>query len=232
MPDIINEFDENITPPTELRHTQADNESKTNSHTAAIVGSDFDADDILSALYELNEENHFPGTIVCTLEKLHNITPDKQLEDVPEEDHEFIDSLEVEQCKVDFFSLDGETANLVFEFDGSRSVFLRELNDFFNRYRIVQEELASNEDAKKDVVPILTVTIMPEKFMGLGALIAVFPTTYLRTLNDNGINASFHTMFKMDSIRFQRLEVSEEENIDIEAEALKEQEDDADSIYQ
>ena len=180
---------------------------------------------ILDAIMDKDDLGHSPCTIVATIEKLHNVEDNMDLSDVPDDDHEYIDDIAIEDCEVDVYTLDGMIFNLVLRFDNAKSVYLKELNELCNRYRTMQEDMATNPDADPSIVPMLSIIFMPLKMHGQGAMTVSFPIGYFRTLDDDGINCSFHMQFWNTNVSFTKIDIDDESKAELTADVLRELEE-------
>ena len=111
------------------------------------------------------------------------------------------------------------TFNLFFDFESPKSVILRVLNELLVRYRTMTEEFATN--GITDKLAVITVMIAPRELNGMGMLKLTMPTLYTRVLSDSGENAAFLMQFRKEFIEFMQLDISEEEKLQMQAEAMR-----------
>ena len=178
-------------------------------------------DNIVTALQVLDENGHCPGVIVADISRLHNVTENMTLEDISEENREYVDQIVVENAAFDIYSLDGNLFNLILRFDSAKDAYMKELNEFMNRYRVMQEQVALTG---ANVVPMFSLTLMPNIMNGQGVMSATFPIAYFRVLDDNGENCSFLIQFNVGNIQFSKLEIDDETKAEITADAMREAE--------
>lgn len=177
---------------------------------------DITADTIMEKILERDEDGFSPSVISVTLERFNNFTGDMN---VPDEDREYIDAVNVERAAIDVSTFDGELFNLFFDFESPKSVILRELNELLVRYRTMTEEFATN--GITDKLAVITVMIAPRELNGMGMLKLTMPTLYTRVLSDSGENAAFLMQFRKEFIEFMQLDISEEEKLQMQAEAMR-----------
>lgn len=180
----------------------------------------FDENDILRLIQSENEDGYSPSLINVTLQKLHNVTADTNIFNMPEDDIEFVEGAEIENCKVQIYNINDNIVNIELEFDSVNDGFLKELMLLMSRYRVVQENVQTNTD--EFIIPLFDLTFMPTELNGKGILKALSPIAYFRTLNDNNINCKMHFLFDLENIIVSKIELSEEEDIQINAEVLRE----------
>ncbi len=186
-------------------------------------------DTILSGLTTLNSDGHSDAVIIATLERLHNVSDLTTIEDLSEEDREYVDEMVIEDAGVDLYSLDGQLFNLILKFDTVKDAYLKELNEICNRYRAMLEK--STDD--NDIVPMLSLTLMPESLKGYGMLNLTFPVGFFRILDDNGVNASMLIQFMAENVQFQALDIDEETKSNLTADVMRELEESGDgSLYE
>lgn len=184
--------------------------------TTSTEQEDITADTIMEKILEKDEDGFSPSVISVTLERFNNFTGDMN---VPDEDREYIDAVNVERAAVDVSTFDGELFNLFFDFESPKSVILRELNELLVRYRTMTEEFATN--GITDKLAVITVMIAPRELNGMGMLKLTMPTLYTRVLSDSGENAAFLMQFRKEFIEFMQLDISEEEKLQMQAEAMR-----------
>ena len=181
---------------------------------------DFDADDIINGMKEVDEDGHSTGIMIASLSVCHNVTEDMSLDDVKEEDREHVEDMQIASVKFDMYSLDGHLINLILTADTPKDAYLNDLYQLLNRYRRLQENIAAK--GNNTDVPLFTFTAMPGTLNGRGVMSAVFPVAYFRVLNDNCENTSLMMQFYEDSISFVALNISEEEKTDMIAGVMRE----------
>ena len=184
--------------------------------TTSTEQEDITADTIMGKILEKDEDGFSPSVISVTLERFNNFTGDMN---VPDEDREYIDAVNVERAAIDVSTFDGELFNLFFDFESPKSVILRELNELLVRYRTMTEEFATN--GITDKLAVITVMIAPRELNGMGMLKLTMPTLYTRVLSDSGENAAFLMQFRKEFIEFMQLDISEEEKLQMQAEAMR-----------
>ena len=184
--------------------------------TISTEQEDITADTIMEKILEKDEDGFSPSVISVTLERFNNFTGDMN---VPDEDREYIDAVNVERAAIDVSTFDGELFNLFFDFESPKSVILRELNELLVRYRTMTEEFATN--GITDKLAVITVMIAPRELNGMGMLKLTMPTLYTRVLSDSGENAAFLMQFRKEFIEFMQLDISEEEKLQMQAEAMR-----------
>lgn len=184
--------------------------------TTSTEQEDITADTIMEKILERDEDGFSPSVISVTLERFNNFTGDMN---VPDEDREYIDAVNVERAAVDVSTFDGELFNLFFDFESPKSVILRELNELLVRYRTMTEEFATN--GITDKLAVITVMIAPRELNGMGMLKLTMPTLYTRVLSDSGENAAFLMQFRKEFIEFMQLDISDEEKLQMQAEAMR-----------
>ena len=184
--------------------------------TTSTEQEDITADIIMEKILEKDEDGFSPSVISVTLERFNNFTGDMN---VPDEDREYIDAVNVERAAIDVSTFDGELFNLFFDFESPKSVILRELNELLVRYRTMTEEFATN--GITDKLAVITVMIAPRELNGMGMLKLTMPTLYTRVLSDSGENAAFLMQFRKEFIEFMQLDISEEEKLQMQAEAMR-----------
>ena len=184
--------------------------------TTSTEQEDITADTIMEKILEKDEDGFSPSVISVTLERFNNFTGDMN---VPDEDREYIDAVNVERAASDVSTFDGELFNLFFDFESPKSVILRELNELLVRYRTMTEEFATN--GITDKLAVITVMIAPRELNGMGMLKLTMPTLYTRVLSDSGENAAFLMQFRKEFIEFMQLDISEEEKLQMQAEAMR-----------
>lgn len=184
--------------------------------TTSTEQEDITADTIMEKILEKDEDGFSPSVISVTLERFNNFTGDMN---IPDEDREYIDAVNVERAAIDVSTFDGELFNLFFDFESPKSVILRELNELLVRYRTMTEEFATN--GITDKLAVITVMIAPRELNGMGMLKLTMPTLYTRVLSDSGENAAFLMQFRKEFIEFMQLDISEEEKLQMQAEAMR-----------
>ena len=90
--------------------------------TTSTEQEDITADTIMEKILEKDEDGFSPSVISVTLERFNNFTGDMN---VPDEDREYIDAVNVERAAIDVSTFDGELFNLFFDFESPKSVILR-----------------------------------------------------------------------------------------------------------
>ena len=211
---------DNVPAPTEKAEDVV--EDSVNDYIAKskeIADSVWGADEIIAMITSTNEEGQSPATIYVALERISNVTENMSIEDIKEDDREMVEDLVVKDCTIDMFSMTTDIANLVFNFDSPKSAYLQEFYSILNRYRMMQEALA--QENKDNVLPMISISIVPEHLMGQGIMMAAFPLAFFRTLDDSGLNTSLHTLFYTENIQFSRIEITEEEQREAIADVMR-----------
>lgn len=196
------------------------------NESAEVSETEWTGEDILSMITGVNEDGIAPAKIFVSLERLTGVTENMSLDDIPEENREVVEECEISDCTIDFFALNTEIANVVFNFEQANAVYLRDFVEILNRYRFMQEQTT-----EVGVIPMISIVIMPDDLKGKGAAFFSFPLAYFRTLNDNGVNASLHTMFYTENITFAKFDISKEEEAELMADALIEAEEEAGGMF-
>ena len=210
---------------TLLKFPQKDVPEPTTEDEETAEAPEITADTILEGILRLNKEGHSECVIMATLERLHNIHEGESIEELSEDDREQIDSMAVEGAVVDIYSLDGHLFNLVLSFDSVKDAYLLELNQILNRYRSMQESIASADNVPDTDAAMFTMSLMPESLNGFGAMTLTFPAAYFRILDDNGVNASMLIQFYADNIQFQLIDMDEELKSELTADVMREMEE-------
>jgi hypothetical protein len=190
------------------------------------------AETILDEILAKNEDGYTPTAIIALIENIHN-SGDKTLAEVADEDHEYVREMSIEYCSMDMYALTDDITNVIFRFDSEKDAYLRELNDLLEQYRIMSQKASEQMDAGKENVPIpvFSLSFVPFKFNGEALATFVHPIAYFRTLDSNGINCQMQILFNPDDISFDRVEIGEEERIEIEAEIQRENEAEDNTSY-
>lgn len=196
-----------------------------------LLNDDEMADDILKEICSVDENGYSPCLINVQINKVKNVNENTKMEDIKEEDFEYVDEIDIEYCKVDTYTLDSLSLNLRLIFDSPNDAYLKELNTFLNKYRILQESVEENVDGTF-CLPLLTITMIPKKYNNpeykkdgvhvFGKFSASMPYSYFRTLDDNNINCIFHLLFAMNYVEFTKEEIPDEIFTDVRAELLRE----------
>ena len=184
---------------------------------------EFDQDTILTLINSVDEDGNCPCFMLASLELYKDVTNDMMLTDVPEENKTIVDDMQIEDCSVDLYTMDGELVNAVFTFNSDRNAYLQELKRLLDRYRLMQDEIASNPDAN-DRIAVLSLAFLPKALNGKGLMQLSFPVSYFRTLDDAGLNVCMHTLFHMNNIQFMKVDIDEETEAEMTADILREME--------
>lgn len=177
------------------------------------------SESIMELMSSRDENGHSPSDVFFTLERVKNVTPGKTYYEYSDDDKEFIDSISVRDCAVEMYSLNGALINLNLIFDTPQSAYLADCMDMLNRFRVAGEDLVVK--GIEDQALVLTVTIAPDEMMGKGACVCTLPTMYTRCLADNGENTALFLQFFSQDVRFVCVEMTEEEEKEITADALR-----------
>lgn len=181
--------------------------------------SEITSESIMELMSSRDENGHSPSDVFFTLERVNNVTPGKTYYEYSDDDKEFIDSISVRDCAVEMYSLNGALINLNLIFDTPQSAYLADCMDMLNRFRVAGEDLVVKGIENQALV--LTVTIAPDEMMGKGACVCTLPTMYTRCLADNGENTALFLQFFSQDVRFVCVEMAEEEEKEITADALR-----------
>ena len=195
-----------------------------NDNDVEFGNEEIDSDRLLEDILKLNKNGYADSQICLVMEKLHNVKPGMALNDLGEEDREFIDDLMVENCAIDIYSMDGEISCLELIFDTSKDVYIKEINDFLTRYRIAQEQLLADENRPEGDMLMLSVLIMPNVAEYQALMQFAFPFWYGRVANDLGEVNTVTIMFHSENIEMIQMNISEDELVDMKADALREME--------
>ena len=191
-----------------------------NADNITFKSEDIDADRLLSDILKLDKDNHSNCQIMFLLERLHDIQDGMTLDDVPEEKKEWIEDMQIENAALDIFSLDGETSCLNFVFDTEKDIYIREINDIMNRYRIAQQQLQEDELGKNDLI-MLSVLLMPYETEYQAFLQFAFPFWWGRVVGDTGKGNIMTLMFHNDNIDAIQIDMTEDELSTIKADVLR-----------
>lgn len=176
----------------------------------------------------VNDAGYSRSAIVAVLEKVHNSS--KGFENLTEDDHEFVREVDVEYAKVDVYQFDEKIINLVLTFDSPDDVYLKELLDLFTQYRnctLKANELLENQkdDDLHDVpLPVASITFLPLRYKGCAHATYANPIGYFRTLDENGINCQLHMLFNLEDVRYEVVDIDDDDLIDIQAGVMREME--------
>ena len=188
------------------------------------------ADTITEEIIGVGDDGYSRSDIIMLIEKIHNVL--KNPENITEDDHEYVKQIDVEYCKVDIFSINDSTINLILKFDTPEDAFLRELIDALDYYRNLIER--TNEESYKNdnvPIPVLTFTFAPYKFKGLGLATFGSPLTYFRTLDENNNNCCLHLLFEDENVQFEKVEISDDDLARLRADAMREEEAKESTVY-
>ena len=211
----VNHIDANSIPLPSKR-TDADAESQEEELTP---------DSVIDMITARDEDGHSPCVIVAAIQKLVNVTDDMTLETIPEENVIPVDDIQIEDCAVSMYSLDGAHVNVKLEFDSVKSAYLRELNDLLNRYRFAQQSMQENEESREgNTYVMFSLTFVPKNTKRYCACQATFPISYDRVLDDNDVNCSMALLFMAENIQCQAIDIPEEVETELVADALREAE--------
>lgn len=183
---------------------------------------EINAETILSEIMDIDDNGHSKSIIIAAIEKLHNVEEDMDLSLVSDDDHEYIDDITIEDCRIDMYTLDGIIFNLVMKFDNSKSAYLKEINEMCNRYRVMQEDMATNPNSDASIVPMMSLTFMPHSMNGQGAMVLSFPIGFFRVLDDDGVNCSFFMQFWATNVSFTKIDIDEDMKSELTADVLRE----------
>lgn len=194
-------------------------------HKKADINQVKSVDDMLDMIMEPDPEdkNHSNTYTIAMIQKLHGITEDTQsIDDIPEENREYVDDIEVADCRIDMSSLDGNHVIVTLTFDSIHSAYLKELNEILNRYRIIQEDLSVN--GTDDTAAMFSLIFMPRKMEGLASCQLNFPIMYSRVLAENDVNCAMQLLFNMSDMKFALLDIDDDTDAEITADAMREAE--------
>lgn len=209
-----NNFNSIPAPASELTEMNKNEDEKNVFQTPDIT-----SDSIMELMSSRDENGHSPSEVFFTLERIKNVIPGKTYYEYADEDKEFIDSISVRDCAVEMYSLNGALINLNLIFDTPQSAYLADCIDILNRFRVAGEDLVVK--GINDQGLVLTVTIAPDDMMGKGACVCTLPTMYTRCLADNGENTALFLQFFSQDVRFVCVEMTEEEEKEVTADALR-----------
>lgn len=176
-------------------------------------------DTILGEILSTDKYGHAECMVTLSLERINQIVPGKHFLDYTDEEKEYVDNCEIHDCSIDINSLDGLLFNAIFTFDTKESQYLKDMNEMFNRYKHVMEEYAASDEQNKAIV--LSIIIAPDRFKGKGICFMNMPIMGIRCLDDNGENASMYMMFHAEDVDFVTIEMTEDEEIQLTADAMR-----------
>lgn len=185
----------------------------------AIRTLEFNGEDILALITSIDDEGHSPSVITASLENIKNIKEGQTLADVDEENREYVDQINIEYCSVDIDTLDGQLMSVILTFDSPSDVYLRELNEFLNRYKIMCHDFAASDTDSN--IPLMSLTFAPKELRGFGFLQCTFPVMYVRCLNDSGTNASMYMMFHIENMEFGKIDITDEQLAELKADVYR-----------
>jgi len=217
--DLMEAKEENVVnfvpPAPESDVPDGDNELTNFFDTDVEVNSD----NILSLITSTDEEGHSPSYISITLERVNNIVPGKPLNEYEDDDRELVDNMDIADCAVDIYTLDGETYNLTLTFDTIHSSYLADLMSALDRYRSMVEDFAGS--GVTDTAAAFSILFMPVDMKGKGSCLMSLPVMYTRCLADNGMNVAVYMQFKSADVQFYSIDMTEEEEVELTAETLR-----------
>lgn len=181
---------------------------------------EINADTIIDALYEVDEQNHTKATIVADLSRLHNVTSETKLDNIPDEDREYIEQFVIENCEFAMYSMDGNLFNVTLRFDTEKDAYMAELNQLLKRTTLMQQSIAENDI--KDTAAMFSLTLLPDSLEGRGLATMSFPVSYFRVLDDNGVNATMLMQFYIDNLEFIKIDIDEDVRAQMTADAMRE----------
>lgn len=184
---------------------------------------DVDPDRILSDILKLDNDGHANCQILFSMERLHDIEEGMTLDNVPDENREWLDDLQVENAVLDIYSMDGEITCLNLIFDNDKDVFIREINDFMNKYRISQSQLMDAEVHNNDMI-MLSVLLMPYETDYQAFLQFAFPFWYGRVIGVTGSGNVMTLMFHNDNIDAIQIDMTEDELNTVKADVMRDME--------
>lgn len=191
-----------------------------NPNGVTFKSEDIDADRLLADILKLDNDGHSNCQILFTMERLHNIKEGMALDEVPEEDREWLDDLQVENAVIDLYSMDGEISCLNLIFDNDKDVYIREINDFVSQYRIAQEQLQQEDGSKNDMI-MLSVLLMPYETDYQAFLQLAFPFWSGRVVGVTGEANVMTLMFHNDNIDAIQIDMTEDELNTVTADVLR-----------
>lgn len=195
------------------------------THKKADITQIKSVDDLMDMIMENDpdDKNHSNTFIIAMIQKLRGITPElESLDDIPEENREYVDDIEVADCRIDVYSLDTRFVNIILTFDSVHSVYLKELNELLNRYRVIQEDVAIN--GKEDMAAMFSLIFMPKRMEGLAQCQMNFPIMYTRVLAENDVNCAMQLLFDINDVKFSLLNVDDDTDAELTAEAMRDAE--------
>lgn len=182
-----------------------------------------DADHLLTDILKQNEDGHANSQILFSMERLHDIENGMSLDDVPDENREWLCDLQVENAAIDVYSMDGEISCLNLIFDNDKDVYIREINDIMNRYRLAQEQLSEEETGKNDMI-MLSVLLMPYSTDYQAFLQFAFPFWWGRVIGAAGQGNVMTLMFHNNNIEAVQIDMTEDELSTMQADVMRDME--------
>jgi len=169
---------------------------------------------ILDGILKTDEEGHAKSTIYMQLDRVNHVSEVESFYDIKEEDEEYVASQEVDDCSVDFWTLDGNILNVILKFDSKNSVGYTFTREILDRYRRLHTELINDDDKMAK----FSLIIVPESLGGRGVFVAYMPISYFAILDDNGQDVAFHLQFYSNNITAQEIEMTDSEKAELAAE--------------
>lgn len=191
-----------------------------NPNDVEFKSEEIDADRLLEDILKLDKGGHANCQILFSMERLHNVKEGMSLDDVPDEDREWLDDLQVENAAIDVYSMDGEISCLNLVFDNDKDVYIREINDMMNRYRLAQEQLQTEETAKSDMI-MLSVLLMPYETDYQAFLQFAFPFWWGRVVGATGQGNIMTLMFHNNNIDATQIDMTEDELNTVKADVMR-----------
>lgn len=180
------------------------------------------AEAILNEVIGTDEQGYSPCIILAAIEMLHNVSENiSSVIEIPEEDRETVEDMELQFCSVELFSLDNDLINVVLKFDTPKDSYKTDLLLLLDKYKEMFEN-TENIEGEPATIPMFSIAFAPSKFGGQAAAVMSFPVSYAKVLDENDEATCIQMMFHSENVDYQLLDVSEDEMTDLRAEVLRE----------
>lgn len=196
-------------------------EPKTNNEEREEV---ITAENIFNEVTSVDESGHAPCVIMATIEQLHDVNEKMEVVDIPEENRELLEDLELKFCKVSLSTLDNAIINVVLQFDSPEDAYKKDLLEMLDRYKSIMEDVTRDESGNMSL-PMFSIAFAPDRYAGRAALVFSFPITYFKTLDEEDQATCIQLMFYADNMNYQLLSISDDDLADFEAELMREAEE-------
>ena len=180
---------------------------------------DITADDINNEIMSQNEDGYTPCTIVAMMEKLHNVSETDDFDLIADEDREIVDTRTIQYCSADMYSFDGNILNIVLKFDTPQDGYLKDLMDMYDEYKKLAVNYVDNKDS---IIPMFSVTFLPEKYEGKAGATFSFPLTCFRVLDGDDKETCAHLLFNYDNADYETYDIDDNTMAELEADVLRE----------